>query len=362
MVSRAGIAIAAAAITSVAGVAAAASAGASTGASAGATWRVVKQVHSGSLGDFTAVTAVGRSGGWAFDGIQAPTAWQRNGSNWTQVPFPKPSDDERVIDAAATSATDVWAFTAGDAKSRVLRWNGQHWSVLATFIRQIGGGVVISANDVWVFGEPFIPGALLGAWHYDGRSWSQVNTGGGLQGGSAVSANDIWAFDGSDVAHWNGRTWTRTSVGNLLPARQQLNGPAVTGIFAQSANSVYAIGNGNLQDEGGPTVVLHYDGHHWTKVAQANVGYGTQPLQQIASDGAGGLWLPMPGVGGQKSFLLHYANGSLTEVTLPVPASKINVDAIAHIPGTRDMLAGGYTHASANQGSNVVSVLLQYGT
>lgn len=358
MVFRAGIGIAAAAITGVAGLSAGVASASASGSAA--SWRIVKQVHSGSLGNFTAVIAVGRNGGWAFNGIQTPTAWQRNGSGWTQVPFPKPPDDEQVIDAAATSASDVWAFTAGDAQSRVLRWNGQRWTVVRTFIRQIGGAAVISPGNVWVFGEPFIPGALLGAWHFNGRSWSQVRGGAGLQGGSAVSANDVWAFDRYDVAHWNGRTWTRTSVAKLLPAQQQLNGPAVTGIFAQSANSVYAIGNGNLQDEGGPMVVLHYDGHRWTKVAQASFGYGTQPLQQIASDGAGGLWLPMPGAGGQKSFLLHYAHGTLTPATLPVPASKINVDAIARIPGTRDMLAGGYTHASGNQGASIVAVLLAY--
>lgn len=59
-------------------------------------------------------------------------------------------------------------------------------------------------------------------------------------------------------------------------------------------------------------------------------------------------------------YLLHYANGTPTKARLPVPATKINVDAIARIPGTRDLLAGGYTHASGNQGNGVVSVLLAY--
>lgn len=92
----------------------------------------------------------------------------------------------------------------------------------------------------------------------------------------------------------------------------------VSGIYAQSAHSVYAIGNGNDEDDGGPTVVLHYNGHSWGKVAGGNFGYGTQPSQQIAPDGAGGLWLPMPG--------------------------------------------GGFTHASANPGVHVVAVILQYGS
>jgi hypothetical protein len=213
---------------------------------------------------------------------------------------------------------------------------------------------------VWAFGQPFVPGSNLGAWHYNGHAWSRVAGGGGLEGGSALSPGNVWAFGGTAVAHWNGHTWSRTSVAHLLPARQLLNNPAVTGIYAQSANSVYAIGSGNLQDEGGPIVVLHYNGHTWTKVAQGNYGLGTQPLQQIASDGRGGLWLPMPGAGGQKSYLLHYSGGHLTATALPVPASKINIDTVSLIPRTRDVLAGGFTHQAGNPGTNDVAVVLEY--
>jgi hypothetical protein len=324
-------------------------------------WQVVDQVHGGALGQFTALTAVGRSGGWAFDGISAPAAWRLSGSSWTRVPFPANSSGEFVVKVAATSPSDVWAFTDGVAHSRVLRWNGHAWTVQKTFQRAIGGAVVLSANDVWVFGQPFIPGAYLGAWHYNGQVWTQVAGGADLEGGSGLSANDIWAFDGSDVAHWNGQAWTRTSVASLLPARQELNGPAVTGIYVQSPDSVYAIGNGNLEDEGGPVVVLHYNGTAWTRVAEGNYGYGTQPLQQIAPDGQGGLWLPMPGVDGQPSYLLHYSDGNLTPVALPVSSTKIDIDAVALIPGTTDLLAGGYTHAASNQGSNVTAVVYRYG-
>lgn len=166
-------------------------------------WHIMKQVHNGPFGGFAAVTAVGQNGGWAFNQGSAPTAWQRNGSTWTQVKFPgKPN--EVVVAAGATSPTDVWAFTTGGAQSRALRWNGRTWTVQRSFSRQIGGAVVISPSDVWVFGQPYFPGAGLGAWHYDGRTWAELASGRGLQGGSAVSANDIWAVDGVDVAHWNG--------------------------------------------------------------------------------------------------------------------------------------------------------------
>ena len=346
----------------LAGSAQAAPAQAAPARGATAAWRIVKQVHGGPFGGFSAVISVGRTGGWAFNQGSVPTAWRRSGSTWTQAPFPgKPN--EAVVAAGATSPANVWAFTAGGAQSQALRWNGRTWTAQRSFAQQIGGAVVISARDVWVFGQPYFPGTGLGAWRYDGRTWSRVAAGHGLQGGSALSANDIWAFDGSDVAHWNGATWSRTSVSSLLPPKRELNGPMLTGILAQSKDSVYAIGNGGLEDEGGPLVVLHWDGHRWSKVAQGNYGFGTQPLQQFSSDGHGGLWIPMPGVDGQKSYLLHYSPGRpLSEASLPDGPNKISVETVARIPGTDDVLAGGDTHASDNPGTNVVAVLLQYGT
>ena len=326
-------------------------------------WRIVKQVHNGPFGGFSTVIAVGKNGGWAFNQGPVPTAWRRSGSNpstWTQVPFPGKSN-ETVVAAGAASRSDVWAFTAGGAQSRALRWNGHAWTVQRSFAQQIGGAAVISPSDAWVFGQPVFPGAGLGAWHYNGRTWSRVASGHGLEGGSALSANNIWAFDGSDVAHWNGSAWSRTSVAHLLPPKQLLNGPALTGIFAQSSHSVYAFGNGGRQDEGGPLVVLHWNGYQWSKVAEGNYGFGTQPVQQAGPDGHGGLWIPMPGVDGQKSYLLHYSAGHLTSAALPGGANRIFVDTVALIPGTTSVFAGGNTHAYAAPGTNVVAVLLQYG-
>ncbi len=214
-------------------------------------WHIVKRVSAGPNGIFTAVTAAGPNGGWAFDGTTRSTAWKRSGFTWTRVPFPSLTN-EVVVAATANSATNVWAFTDRLGKSRALRWNGQHWTVMRSFSRVIGGAEVLSSSDVWVFGEPDVPGAGLGAWHYNGRTWTQVASGHGLEGGSGLSASDIWAFDGADVAHWNGSTWSRKSLASLLPAKHLLNDPALTGIFEQSRHSVYAIANGQLQDEGGP--------------------------------------------------------------------------------------------------------------
>ena len=346
-----------------AGLAGPARAAAITPASAPA-WRVVKSVPGA---DFTAVAATGRAGGWAFATSAAgpgpaPSAWRRSGSSWTRVPFPG-QRDEVVMAAQATSAGDVWAFTTGGSRSRALHWNGRAWSVQRTFTRQIGGAAVIGPGDVWVFGQPVFPAASFGAWHYDGRTWSQVASGRGLEGGSGLSARDAWAFEGTDVAHWNGSAWSRTSVARLLPARQasHLNDPAVTGVFEQSRDSVYATGNGNQQDDGGPVVLLHWNGRQWPKVAGGLFGFGVQPVQQISSDGHGGLWLPMPGAGTQKSYLLHYAAGHLTAAALP-GATRTSIGTVSRVPGTAQVLAGGFTHAANQPATGDAGVLVQYGS
>jgi hypothetical protein len=253
----------------------------------------------------------------------------------------------------------VWAFTAGGGRSQALRWNGVRWSVQRSFPAEIGGTAVLSASDVWVFGQPFFPGATLGAWHFNGHVWARVASGAGLGGGSGLSANDIWAFAGTRVAHWNGRTWARTSVAGLLPAKGPLNNPGVVAIDEQAPNSVFAIGNGNAQDEGGPTVVLHFNGHAWRKVAQGS--FGISPLQQVSSDGHGGLWFPMPAPGGRPSFLVHYSGGRLTAAPLPGGASKIDVESVSLIPGTISVLGSGFTHAPLNPSAAVVAVILQFG-
>jgi hypothetical protein len=338
-----------------AGAALAVTAAASAIAAPSASWRIVKRVHSGASGDFTAVVGVGRTGGWAFNGIK-PTAWRRSGASWTRVAFPGQADEE-VVAAGASSATNVWAFTSG---GRALRWNGSRWSVSKSFPDPLGGGVVLSPSDVWAFGQPFPPGTGLGAWRYNGHVWARVAGGAGLEGGSGLSASDVWAFDGTSVAHWDGHRWARTSVARLLPRKVQLNDPAVVGIDAQAPNSVYAIGNGNAEDEGGPTVVLHYNGRTWRKVAQGNFGLGDTP-QQVSSDGRGGLWIPMPGFGGRASFLVHFSGGRLTKAALPGGGNGIDVISVAQIPGTTGQLAGGFTHAPGGA-TGVVAVILQLGS
>jgi hypothetical protein len=344
-------------------------AGPAANAGTGPHWRIVKSVKSGDSAVFTAVfTAVaptGKTTAWVFDGqdpASGPTAWQLKGGSWTQdKSFPKVAAST-VVTAGAAGPSSVWAFTQGlGGGSDVLRYNGKTWSVVKKFGKYIGGASVLAPNDVWLFGSDLFGGTGLGVWHYNGHSWKQV--GKNLQGGSALSATDAWAFNGTRVYHYSGGTWKSASVSSLLPAKQQLNAPSVTGIYAVSDTNVYAIGNGNRQDEGGPAVILHLSRGKWAKVASANAGYGsvsTGGSQVISPDGKGGFWLPFPGVLSQKSYVLHYSAGKLTSSPLPVTANSIAVLDIARVPGSAQQLAAGGTYKAGNPGINPAAVLLRY--
>ena len=181
-----------------------------------------------------------------------------------------------------------------------------------------------------------------------------------INGGSALSATNAWGFNGVDVEHWNGTKWTATSVKSLLPAKNPhgLNDPGVAGVLALSNRNVYAIGSGGAEDEGGPLVVLHYNGSKWTKLAAGQFGNGPDP--EFSYDGNGGLWLPMLGASGGTTFLVHYSAGKLTKAALPVAAAKITVSAISRVPGSPDQIAGGFTHTAGNLGAGVVGVVLKY--
>jgi hypothetical protein len=336
---------------------------ASSAPAAAPRWHTVKSVATNYAGVFTAVAPTGKTTGWAFDGLgytAPPAAYQLSGTTWKRAAFPGRMNEE-VITAAATSPTDVWAFTQGlSSPSRVLHYNGHTWSVVRKFNRAIADATVLASNDVWVYGDAAVPGfqAALGVWHYNGSSWTQVSK--TFQGGSALSGTNVWGFSGVRIEHWTGRKWIATSVKPLLPPTIAggLNDPQVVGVLALSPSNVYAIGSGIAQDEGGPDVVLHYNGFRWTKLATGHFGYGPGP--EISSDGSGGLWLPMNGPVGGTAHLVHYAAGRLAPANLPVAAPAITVVSVARIPGTTQQVAGGYTHASGDRGTNVVAVLLKY--
>lgn len=359
--AAAGLAVASWALAAVPAGAAVRHQGAAIRPAAAASWKIAKTVHGSQAPEFTAVTAASKSAAWAFEapslGSSAPTAWRLSGSAWKKVAFPGKSQ-EQVAAAASVSASDVWAVTSNFTRSRVLWWNGHRWAVRGTIHDGLDDVVALRTRDVWVFGSTIFPGQA-GAWHYNGHSWQKVASGSGLSGGSPLSAGSIWAFGGKNVAHWNGHSWSKTSVASLLPPSGSLSNPRVTGIFARSAKNVWAVGTGGRQDEGGPVVVLHYNGHRWSRAAIDSGAADPQP-NAVAPDGPNDLWIPIPGFDGRASSMLRYAGGHLRAVGLPIAGSGMVVLDVAGMPGSSRALGGGASYRRGQPGVDQSALLLEY--
>jgi hypothetical protein len=324
-------------------------------------WHIVRQVPNGARPDaFTAVAATGRTTAMAFQGnggVLEPTAWVLRGGVWRRATFPG-RNDEVVLNAAATSPNDVWAFTEGftasSIVSRVVHWDGRRWTVVKTFGDIISEGREVAPNDVWVFGES----SQNDAWYFNGHSWKFE--GSGVNGGSVLGATNAWGYTGTDVERWNGVKWAATNVKGLLPPKTGNNAPQVTGIVALGPDNVYAIANGFSSSSAcGPTIVLHFDGRGWGKAATGSFGCG--PLNQLISpDGRGGLWLPMPDIAALPSYLVHYSGGRLTRAALPGGFLTYTINDAAAFPGTARALAVGFRHPSGSPSQSLASVILQF--
>jgi hypothetical protein len=316
----------------------------------GQSWHTSLRVGGPGFPAFTSAAATGARSAWAFDsaGTKSPGAYQFSGSHWTKRSFPAKASDF-VTSASASAASDVWAFTFDGA---ALRYNGHSWSQVKKFSREIDSGLTVSSTDTWVFGSN------LGTWHFNGHAWTRFPTAKGLEGASALSATSIWAFGGTRVAHWNGHAWLHTNLAGLLPKNTQLSHSGLRGIYASSATSVWVAGTGGRQDEGGPLVLLHYNGHSWSRVAEnKTLGDPTG----IVADGHGGAWISVRTGSPGDGVVEHYSSGKLSSAKLPASPAHLFLYGLTTAKGSTAPLAFGFTRTSFNQ-KTTTAVILRYGT
>jgi hypothetical protein len=304
-----------------------------------AKWRTALEL-SARDSEFTSVVAVSPTTVWAFESsgtvTTKPSTWELQGSHWTQRSFPGLTSE--TLKGAASSATDVWAFTS---MGRMFRWTGTRWSGVATF-RSIDADLVLGPRDIWVFGQPHHQPA--GAWHFNGVRWRRF---GPLapEAVSAVSSTDIWAVTSHAVEHWNGSSWTSTSLAGLLPANTLLCHSTVDGVLATSPTSVWASASGGCQDFGGPFVLLHFNGASWTRLL---VSWQLGHADGMAPDGSGGIWIPVGTGSPSEGSMARYADGRLSTVPLPYGRSHIGFDGVSTVPGATETFASGYEVISEN--------------
>ena len=229
-----------------------------------------------------AISMLSTTDGWAVGDQEAcgqgggykPVLLHYHGTTWT--PAQLPSDAIQVTRVVMTSATDGWAVgskqSSGSAENSdlLLHYDGQTWSEVNTAgIAQFGVNLteiaMISATDGWLVGTenqgPNGTASRSMLFHYDGKQWSKANTPldtqqGGVNSLSLASGDGWLAGDrlGKDTffLQLSGGTWKKVDAPT---------GAAISQVFTLSANDAWAIG------AQGQPFLLHYHNGAWENVS-----------------------------------------------------------------------------------------------
>lgn len=160
------------------------------------------------------------------------------------------------------------------------------------------------------------------------QSWTGIQppspgTDGELKGVTVVSACNAWAVGdfGSDdvqktlIEHWNGAKWTVVpspdpgAVHNVL-----------SGIRAASPASIWAVGGYDDGDNSvSKTLILHWDGKHWTQQKTPSPGSGGSTLSGIRSISGSEAWAVGTEADGNtdKPLILHRTGGTWHQADVP---------------------------------------------
>jgi hypothetical protein len=214
-------------------------------------------------------------------------------ATWTVVPSPNPVGSAPQLLAVSTdAASDAWAvgvvFNPTTTTYRTLgeHWNGTAWNVVATpnpsKNQQLNGVAAISPTNAWTVGF-----ANSSTWaanrtviaHWNGSSWSTVaspnpTTGEDeLWGVYAASANDVWAVGNYSASggvaktlavHWNGTSWS------VIPTPNATSYNNLHRVFGTSSTDVWAVGTAYTTDAA--PLVEHWNGVKWSIVPSPDLG------------------------------------------------------------------------------------------
>jgi hypothetical protein len=267
-----------------------------------------------------------------------------DGTKWTAFAAPFINGEntaflEGVVDISPTLA---WAVGNENNNGQSLfqqvieQWDGKEWSLFPNPKFPPNSEAILfamastSANDIWAVGDFLQIDKNLDFnlfEHWDGTTWTattvQVNGGKfeSLSGASADATNDVWAVGFQGFApqilakHWDGTNWTTVATPHVAGNNSKLNA-----VLALAPNDAWAVGFSTPQKPKNAatlTLILHWDGTSWKVVPSPNVGpksqFQSNTLQGLTASAndiwAFGSYLESDGSGQQKTLLLHW-NGS----------------------------------------------------
>jgi hypothetical protein len=288
----------------------------------GSGWRRVASVAANST-NLSAIAAPATGSTWAVGYTSHGVADQtlilrKTGASWAAVKTPDPAGTAGLNDLYGVAAAGPGAWAVGSRSVSataygvlILGWNGTRWVVAR--VPKVAGArdsvlfsaAAISSSSAWAVGtevagstaRPLIERFQHGHWAIVGSPTQS----GELESVTVVSARNAWAVGyrtagGTTktlVEHWNGTKWSVVASPNVAKAGGQTAANQLRGVAARSARNVDAVGVAQAPDGTELTLLLHWNGHAWTRIASpdpAGSG-GVNELQGVAARGAAGFWI-----------------------------------------------------------------------
>jgi hypothetical protein len=187
------------------------------------TWKRV--AFPGKGGAVKTAGASSSSNVWAaYETAGETQLYHWNGKTWTLA---KSFPNGTVSAISALNPSDVWVFGGASGTAGVFHFNGRTWTEVSG---TLGGGSALSDSNAWAFNGTDVE-------HYNGRTWTATSVASVLpaqlsgHGPSAVTniialaPNNVYATGEGDqtprggpgvVLHYNGRTWTLVESGGFV--------------------------------------------------------------------------------------------------------------------------------------------------
>jgi hypothetical protein len=350
----------------------------------------VKALAAGNAWAVGSYCASGCGGGAELDHMLI-VHW--NGTAWSKVTGPAQSagTSYQLTAVAVASGADVWATgywykpNQGTVGPVILHWDGTSWSSVAVPNPGVHGGTLwgvtaTSATSAWAVGDSFTSaGQKTLILHWDGTAWSRIaspspgpaGSGPSLLGVSADSATDAWATgvytntsaqkQATLALHWNGTAWSKVATPSPGGTLNELN--AVTALSATSAWAAgeYCLGSACRGLPPSDTLIMHWNGKSWARVASPNPG-SVNHLAGLTAVSATNAWAAgssyKSGSLNSRTLILQWNGKSWTKAASPNPSASTNDLTSVSADSATDAWAMGTYCVSACNTSTVVSKLL----
>jgi hypothetical protein len=266
-------------------------------------WTGTQPVNPGSGGDTLSAVAVHTPcDAWAVGFEQEGEFTQTlaehwNGLTWATAPSSNPggsSKDNQFIGVAEKSPSDAWAvglYQNGTIDQTLIELlSGGTWEQVSspdpggsTNDAFLDGVAITSATNAWAVGA-YTAGTQTRSLivHWNGATWSHVRSPSPsaseseLIGVTALSATNAWAvgftisshgFAQTLIVHWNGKAWTRVASPNPAGS-DDVNGLQAVG--ASSASNAWAVGGYGGKGREQP-LLAHWNGKTWKRVTASSL-------------------------------------------------------------------------------------------